>query len=219
VAAICLSLVAGVSARQAERDVRVRALVADAARARVPAAAVTVDLRLVRLAPGLVPDAAEPEPGIRFARPARFRLLAGRKSVGYAVAVVHVEARHVRVTRTVPAGAALSPQDIEVVTGDPGAELLEPLPGLSAVLGAAARRTLHLGEVVTLRAVRVPPAVRSGDRVTTRAVVEGAEATSEAVALQSGEIGDVIRLVNPESRRQLEGVVVDRAVVEVRYES
>ncbi|MEO7275026.1 MAG: hypothetical protein ABIX28_06935, partial [Vicinamibacterales bacterium] len=70
---------------QAEEDA-VRAAITAAVRARAGAAAsVTIDVRVAELTPGVTAvDAAEPQAGARFGRPARFRLVAGGRTVGYA---------------------------------------------------------------------------------------------------------------------------------------
>lgn len=218
--ALCLALISGVTAQEVDQEARVRRAVAAAVEARLGAvSSAAVDLRLQEVTTSAPVDGAEPEPGGRLGRPSRFRLLAQGRSAGYAVAVVHVVVPHVRVVQGVAAAVTVTAADVMTVTGDPGAQPIDRLPSIDTVIGAAAVRALHAGEVVTGRNVRVPPAVRSGEAVTVRVVVEGVEATGAATALQTGEIGDVIRMVNPESRRQLRGRVVGRAQVEVKHES
>ncbi|MBI4475685.1 MAG: flagella basal body P-ring formation protein FlgA [Acidobacteria bacterium] len=67
---------------------------------------------------------------------------------------------------------------------------------------------------------RVRPArvVRSGEVVVTRAVIGGVEATGSALAQQSGALGDVIRVINRESRRSFKGRIVAPGQVEVLNE-
>jgi flagella basal body P-ring formation protein FlgA len=64
--------------------------------------------------------------------------------------------------------------------------------------------------VVGLRRV-----VQSGDRVAVRAGVQGVTAETQGVAAQSGEPGDIIRVVNPSSRRSVKARVVGPGKVEV----
>jgi flagella basal body P-ring formation protein FlgA len=205
---------------QAEEDA-VRAAITAAVRARAGAAAsVTIDLRVAELTPGVAAvDAAEPQPGTRFGRPARFRLVTGGRTVGYAVGVVHATLPLLRLTHPVVAGAAITAADLEAVVGDPGPLPIEALPTAAEVIGNTSTRALQAHEVVTTRMVRVAPAVRSGEVVATRIVVGGVEAAGTATALQSGQVGDVIRLVNAESRRQLRGRITGKGSVEVQHES
>ena len=55
--------------------------------------------------------------------------------------------------------------------------------------------------------------------VVVRARVGGIEAEGRAIASQNGVAGDVIRLVNPDSRRTLQGRIVGAGEVEVIHES
>jgi flagella basal body P-ring formation protein FlgA len=210
----------GVSAAQVEGDAAVRAAIASSVQARVGAAAsVTIDLQIAEVAPGAALESADPEPGARFGRPARFRLRAAGRTIGYAVGIIHVTMPHLRLTRAVAAGAALTIEDVKEVMGDPGPLPIESLPARDAVVGITSSRALIANEVVTMRTVRVALAVRSGDVVTTRVVVDGVEAVGVATALQSGSVGDIIRLVNADSRRQLRGRITGKAAVEVQHES
>ena len=90
---------------QAEEDA-VRAAIVSAVRARAGAvASVEVDLRVAALTPGIATvDAAEPQAGARFGRPARFRLITGGRTVGYAIGVVHATVPLLRVTHAIAAG-------------------------------------------------------------------------------------------------------------------
>jgi flagella basal body P-ring formation protein FlgA len=209
----------GVTAAQAEHESAVRSAIAAAVEQQTDAAGVTLDIRVVEIPSGVSPDAADVEAGARFGRPSRFRLRAGERSIGYAVAVVHGSSRHLTTTRAVRAGETIAAGDLQEVATALGGLPVEPLPGAAQVVGGTTTRALAAGEAITSRLVRMPPAVRSGDVVSMRVVVEGVEAVGVATALQSGNVGDVIRLVNPESRRQLRGRITGKASVEVQNES
>jgi len=205
---------------QAEEDA-VRAAIVSAVRTRAGAvASVTIDLREAALTIGIAAvDAAEPQAGARFGRPARFRLVTGGRTVGYAIGVVHATLPLLRVTHAIAAGAAITAADVEAVVGDPGPLPIESLPAADDIVGNTSTRALQANEVVTTRMVRLAPAVRSGDIVATRIAVDGVEAVGTATALQSGAVGDVIRLVNAESRRQIKGRITRKGSVEVQHES
>ena len=105
------------------------------------------------------------------------------------------------------------------MTAEATGVLMEPLPGIEALVGTRAVRALAAREVVTARIARIPPAVRSGDRVVVRASLGGVEMTGVATAQQTGGIGDVIRLVNQDSRRALRGRITGKGEVEVVHGS
>jgi flagella basal body P-ring formation protein FlgA len=167
--------------------------------------------------------AANPEPGARLGRQNRFSLQwlqapgARRPAVagGYAVARVFVAAEHVRATREIGRGETCAEGDLATSRGDVGAIPLVRLPGLPDVAGARLLRPLRQGDVVTGTAVQVRPAVQSGDVVTVRAAVGGVTVQGQAVAQQSGSEGDIIRVVNRESRRALRARVIGPGKVEV----
>jgi len=96
---------------------------------------------------------------------------------------------------------------------------VERFPTLDAVIGARTLRDVARGELITVRVARIPPAVRSGDRVVVHSRVGSVEVTGVATAQQSGEIGDVIRLVNPDSRQPLRARITGKGSVEVMHGS
>jgi flagella basal body P-ring formation protein FlgA len=86
------------------------------------------------------------------------------------------------------------------------------------LVGGRAVRDLRIGEVLTPALVKAQPLVRSGDTVSVRIRLGAVEATGKAVAQQSGFRHDRIKLINPDSRRQMVGRVVGAGEVEVLYE-
>jgi len=210
---VCLCAGASTGARAAtEADVREAVRLAVAAR--LAGATVHVGALRWQSTGDDRPIEARPEPGARLDRPARFTLLASGRRVGFAVATVAVEAPHVRITCDTGRGP-LTAACLEVMAGDPGPVLLEALPTMDDAVGSRPGRPLAVGEVVTFAVLGHPMAVRSGETVDIRAVAGRVEVAGRAVALQSGRVGDTIRLVNPESRREVRGRIVARGRVEV----
>jgi flagella basal body P-ring formation protein FlgA len=165
---------------------------------------------------------AVPEPGSRLERPVRFSLMApsadgrpGSRRVGGAVAVVHVAVEVVRVTGPVRRGTILGDTDLAVIHSETGPVALAALPGLADVVGGRAVRDLAAGEIVTPALVRAQPLVKSGDTVRTVVRMGPVEAAGQAIAQQSGRRNDRIRLINPESRRQMFGRITGPGEVEV----
>jgi flagella basal body P-ring formation protein FlgA len=138
---------------------------------------------------------------------------------GYAMALVSGAIRHTRVTRAIEAGAELDGSDVTTVVSELPGTAIEPLPGASDLVGRRTLRPLAAGDVVTARSVRILAAVQSGDRVVVRARVGAVEITTLGIAQQSGAVGDVIRLVNQDSRRGLRGRITGKGEVEVVHGS
>ena len=128
---------------------------------------------------------------------------------------MRVSAEHLRAARPLAAGTVLGPQDVTVAHGDVGRVLLRPLPGLDEITGARALRTLSEGDVVSKLAVAVRPLVQSGDVVVVRVVAGSVQVEGTGVAAQSGSAGEIVRVVNPSTRRALQARVVGRGQVEV----
>jgi flagella basal body P-ring formation protein FlgA len=167
--------------------------------------------------------AASPEPGARLGRQNRFSLQwlppAGARRPaapgGYAVAKVFVAVEHVRATREIGRGETCAEGDVVTSRGEVGPVPLQRLPALATVIGTRVLRPVGPEEVVTSIVVSVRPAVSSGDVVAVRASVDGVTVQGQAVAQQSGSEGDIIRVLNRESRRALRARVTGPGRVEV----
>jgi flagella basal body P-ring formation protein FlgA len=180
---------------------------------------ITIETGSCSIAAGTEVDAAVAEPGARLGRPARFRLLHNGRQVGYAIGTANGAVPHVRATRTLSASTVLTAADVEEAEGVLTGQLLQRLPTLAQVVGLTLARPLGAGEPLTAHAIKVPPAVRSGDRVVIRSTYGGVEARATGTALQTGRVGDVIRLVNTDTKRPLRGRIVKSGEVEVMHGS
>ena len=198
--------------------------IADAIRARVgDSAEISVTLGQVRLVGDDIVDLeARPVPGARLARPTRFTLY--RKStgpvraterVGYAVAETRVSMEHVRAARPIGRGTVLSEDDLVLTIGDIGGVPLKPLQTHSDLIGARASRALRAGDLVTSGMVSVPKLVRARESVVVSVQVGVVTVFGRATATESGELGEVISLLNEESGRRIKGRVVALGEVEV----
>ncbi len=202
--------------------------IVEAVRARIgESAEVHIDSLLLRVTHDLDRRViATAPPGATLGRATRFLLFEPaddasrrrRTRVGYAEAVVRVSHTYTTVVRRVRGGSILAETDVAVEVGDIGRVRLERLPQLVEVVGARTRRAVEPGEPITASALTIPPLVRSGESVVTLARIGSIEARGRATASQRGSLGDLIRLVNPESGRRLRGRVVARGQVEVIHE-
>ena len=86
------------------------------------------------------------------------------------------------------------------------------LPTLDDVVGATARKPLPEGAVVTRAALLARPLVSTGDEVVTVARIGALEVRGRAIAAQAGSLGETVVVVNPDSRKRLQGRVVADAL-------
>lgn len=221
---LCLLLL-GASVRAADEEVppAVTAAILDAVRDEVGEgfAIEIVDLT-ARLTTDPTVVEAIPAPGARLSTPMRFTLVVpgkGRRSsrvrVGDAVATVHVTGPIVKTAHAIERGAVLEAADLAVVEEVASDVPLEPLLSAAELVGTETVRRLAEGEMLTSALVRLPPLVESGQLVTTVARLGRVRVQGKAVAAQRGVLGQIIRLVNPDTRRTLRGRVVAAGRVEV----
>ena len=163
---------------------------------------------------------AAPEPGARLGRPVRF-LLSGTQPgartvrVGEAVAALDVVAPVVETTRAVARGERLGDGDVVVKQARIAAAPLRPLLSADEARGARATRDLATGARVTRADVSPEPLVRAGDVVRAHARVAGLDVVGEMIAAEAGSFGDVIRVVNSETKFAAKARVAARGEVEV----
>ncbi len=89
-----------------------------------------------------------------------------------------------------------------------------PLDDLSRVKGKVAARMLSSGEILRLMDLKNPELVRKGDLVTMVAVRGNLRITVKGVARTGGSLGELVMVMNPSSRRVVQGKVVGVGVVE-----
>ena len=86
-----------------------------------------------------------------------------------------------------------------------------------AVTGYIFRRSVKAGQVVALRMLKAPHVVKRGEQVQIVADSNGIQVTMKGEAMANGTRGSVIRVRNSSSNRIVEGEVVDKGVVRVRF--
>lgn len=182
-----------------------------------PAVDVTV-VALDGVPEGLVFREARPDPSARLGRPIRVALVRDRGPAVWITATVRAIGDQVVMRRALERGATIEAGDVEARRSELTAIPLRALPRLADAVGARATRALRAGEALLPGAVVTPPAIEAGDRVTVVASVGAVEVTATFVASDRGAPGDVIRVVNPETRRVVRGRVVRKGLVEVIYE-
>jgi flagella basal body P-ring formation protein FlgA len=161
---------------------------------------------------------ARPDPSARLGRPVRVTLVPERGQAIVVTADVRVIADQVIATRAILRHATVLPEDVRVVRQPLVDAPIRRLPALRQVAGARALRPIAEGAIVLHGFVALPKAVEAGDRVTVIAAVGAVEVSATFVAADGGAEGDLIRVMNPETRRYVRGRIVRKGVVEVIYE-
>lgn len=224
-AALCLAVAAPAHAQaRADVDGAVAAATAAVREAFGGDADVTVTEPVLSLAGDDTRIArAVPEPSSRTAGPVRFVLYAAgdepARRIGRLTARVDVAATHVRARQRVTVRDVIEADDVEVVRGDIGRRAFGVLPKFEAVTGAASRKTLTAGEVITPIALVTRDMVTSGKEVVTVARIGAVEVRGRAIAAQSGGLGETVIVVNPDSHKRLRARIVADATVEVIHGS
>ena len=118
--------------------------------------------------------------------------------------------------RPIGRAAPIGPEDVrverrELTTGQ------EPLRDLAAVLGRQAVRNIVAGEPILASLVEQPPLVRRGDMVALTAEARGIRAVTQGEAKEDGKAGQVIRVRNLTSNREVYGTVDAERSVRVAF--
>ncbi|MBT8340791.1 MAG: flagellar basal body P-ring formation protein FlgA [Desulfatitalea sp.] len=85
------------------------------------------------------------------------------------------------------------------------------------VLGRRANRAIAVNSVLRTDQVEMPPLIRRGDVVQVVAESKVLRVTTRAVAQENGGRGEVVRMLNPRSKRKFHATVVDEQTVQVAF--
>ena len=85
------------------------------------------------------------------------------------------------------------------------------------VIGKRTKRKLEVNLPVRLNFLEVPPLVKRGDMVTIIAESDALKITTKGVVTESGCKGDMVRVINATSRKELFAKVRDARTVEVDF--
>ncbi len=110
--------------------------------------------------------------------------------------------------RPVAAGEVIGAADVDWITAS--ASRLRPtsLTAAAQLIGAEARRPLQPGRVLSERDLQAHRLVLRGRAVQLVYARPGIKLGALGIAQTDGALGDLVRVVNADSRRQLQGVVI-----------
>lgn len=130
-------------------------------------------------------------------------------------ATVSLERQVVCATRGIRRHEVLGRDDLRLARREVSGE---PLTSLEAAVGLRASRHLEAGATLMRRDVEEPPALFKGAAVTILLESGPLTITARGTACQTARVGETVRVLNPESRRELLAVVVDGATVRIPFE-
>jgi flagellar basal body P-ring formation protein FlgA len=133
---------------------------------------------------------------------------AGKRSVthlvGRAVATVEVAT----VTRTIEQGGILKESDVQMERRQRAEVVRDIITGREQAVGLAARSTLQQGRPIRVAELMKPALVQRNDTVTLIYEVPGIVLTIRGKAADAGAEGDVISVINEQSKRTVQGTIV-----------
>ncbi len=166
------------------------------------------------------------EPGASLGTPLRVALRAplarpggtALTAVAHVSVAVEVSVDHWHTTGIVRRGARLAAGDLARVRHRFTRGALKALPDEDELVDGRALRDLEADACLTARLVVPTPAVTAGAEVLAVVRTGGIEVRATLVAVDSGRIGDRVRVVHPESRKTFRAHVIGRAEVEISHD-
>jgi flagella basal body P-ring formation protein FlgA len=117
--------------------------------------------------------------------------------------------------KSIGKGSVIDPADVQMarlnITELPKDAAIE----LENIYGLSATQSINLGEVFRKSKLLIPPVITAGSPVTMVYRSGALEATASAVALESGAMGDEIKVRNNSSKKILIGKVIEPGLVGV----
>ena len=114
-----------------------------------------------------------------------------------------------------PSHRLVKATDVRVERRDIGLLQHEPLQDLALAVGRRTTRVLAMGDVVLADAVELPPLIQKGDVVTLMVESPGLLVTAKGIAQEKGRVGELVRVKNTASGREVLGKVESDKTVRV----
>lgn len=110
-------------------------------------------------------------------------------------------------TRPVGRGEVVKPSDVVIERRPKSENGADVVGALSDIVGFAGRSALRAGQIVRIRDLMKPEIVQRNEQITLVYEAPGMVLTIRGKALESGAEGDVISVLNMQSKRTVQGVV------------
>ena len=122
------------------------------------------------------------------------------------------QAAEVTAVNTLMRGTVISPRDIQVIAGyNENADAIS-----AAYIGMQTNRTVYAGQALTIASLEPPVLVKRNAVVTMTYKVGALSITTYGRALGEGAEGDIIDVMNVDSRMKIKAVVTGPDMVKVR---
>src|ERR1700730_17588248 len=115
-------------------------------------------------------------------------------------------AEGVTLARALARGETIRENDI-AIERRPKAEAADTIRQADAAIGQAARRELRAGQFLRAADLMKPELVSRGDTVTLVFESPGVPLTMQAKAIETGTLGDLVQVLNPQSKRIVQATV------------
>jgi flagella basal body P-ring formation protein FlgA len=178
--------------------------------------AVTVSVTIT----GLSGDApvfreARLDPSARLGQPVRFTFVTMDGAAVPGSADVRVVGPRTITRRAVSRGERLTDDDLMTEVAELSGVPLRRLPTLAELVGGRALQAIPAGATVLPGAIVTRRDVERGDPVVAMAAAGAIEVTATLTAADGGRTGDVIRVMNPDTKRYIRARIVKKGLVEV----
>lgn len=84
------------------------------------------------------------------------------------------------------------------------------------VVGHMLAKSIGPQEIITTRHLSNQPVIKRGDNVNVVLEQDGLEISTKGIAQEQGQLGKTIRLLNPKSKKEFQGLVLDAKTVKVQ---
>jgi flagella basal body P-ring formation protein FlgA len=118
-------------------------------------------------------------------------------------------------TKTLEACTVLTADAVALAEVELAPGALVPLTDAQTIIGKRTTRRIMPGQPLLSNAVESAPVIAAGTKVTAEVAVGGVRITAPAIARTPGAIGDRIRLFVTDTKKEVQGVVVDKSTVRV----
>ena len=118
-------------------------------------------------------------------------------------------------TRPLQTQSIIGPGDVQVVSREVTGNIDDFFISSEQVLGRILAKSVGPQEILTTRHLSNQPIIKRGDNVTVVLDQDGLEISTKGVAQEQGYAGKFIRLLNPKSKKEIQGLVLDAKTVKV----
>ncbi len=130
--------------------------------------------------------------------------------------IVRLKRAVVCATRPLRAQEIVGPADVQVVTREVAGNVDDFFIAADQVVGHILAKNIGPQEILTTKDLSNQPIIKRGDNVNVVLDEDGMEMSTKGVAQEQGYVGKSIRLVNPRSKKEIQGLVLDAKTVKVQ---